>query len=119
MSNLITTSVYRNPSVAKLTSLSGEADLAELESTVILSSVASNLLPGSSNEKSTGESLPEKESEEVIGQFLARPSKQVKWFSRIKWLAGVIGALAWSAVVLAACIHRGSWKRIALPVSSS
>lgn len=114
--------LFRKPSSKKrlspssLYSASHATDLAKLESDVILSSVAANLLPPDLDPRTPG-TVPPQEAGKVIEDFKQVPASLRRW-ARVRRGVVIVGALAWFGVSLARAIVQKQWKGLAYPVSN-
>lgn len=100
-----------------LTSPLGESRLVRLESSVILSAVAENLLRPT--EKGDKEKLQEDDAEEVVEEFVHNETKSSRRWAGVKWGVGLVGGAAFVGVNVAAAVLLGDWKRVIFPVSWS
>ncbi|KAI9634405.1 ABC transporter type 1, transmembrane domain-containing protein [Dioszegia hungarica] len=116
ISRLSRSSRYRSPlSPSRLTSPIGDLNLISLESDTILSALAANVLPAP-REGEVEAKLGGKEAAEVIEDFSKEEGPSVRRWRRVRWAAGVTGALVWLGTVAWGCAVQGDWKRIAFPI---
>ncbi|KIR99113.1 ATP-binding cassette transporter [Cryptococcus deuterogattii 2001/935-1] len=104
-------------SASILVSSSYPSDLANLESSVILDSIATNLLPPwfASTPSKPAERLPEGEAERVIVDFVKQKRRDVTRWQDLRFWIGLLGAVTWFEVELARAVMQGSWKDIIFP----
>ena len=100
-----------------LVSPSRDTDLARLEADVIISSLASSLLPAPLGKSAKPDVLLEKESVEVIQDFMVKP----KWNNRLekwRWITRVLGGALWLGVEVASATttDRRDWRGVVYPV---
>ncbi|OWZ29769.1 ATP-binding cassette transporter [Cryptococcus neoformans AD2-60a] len=108
----------QNPlSTSTLVSSSYPSDLANLESSVILDSLATNLLPpwSASTHSKPAEKLPEGEAERVIMDFVKHKRRDVSRWQDLRFWIGLSGAVTWFEVELARAVVQGSWKDVIFP----
>ncbi|WVQ79432.1 hypothetical protein IAT38_001530 [Cryptococcus sp. DSM 104549] len=100
-----------------LTSASHPSSLSALESTVILESTASNLLPAQAPFSSTnvGEKLASGEAQEIIREFVESKQAGVEMWERIWFWTSLVGGLIWFEVELARGVVHGEWKNVVFP----
>ena len=97
-----------------LYSKSHASDLSKLESDVIISSVASNLLPAHLDQ-SPEQPVPPNQAGRVIEDFKALPLTVKRW-ERVRRGVLLVGAAVWVGVSVARCVFSGHWKGLAYPV---
>ena len=87
--------------------------MSKLESDVIVSAIASNLLSESK------ERFSAREGEEVIGDFMEAQRLAPKRWARVRKAVGVIGAVAFMGVGIAGAVVERRYRDLAFPVGSS
>lgn len=87
-----------------------DSDLAQLESEVILGTVAANLLPESEKV------LPSQEAGKMIEEMKEDDLGMKRW-DRLGWVITLVGAIIWFEVEVARAAILGGWMGILFPVS--
>lgn len=102
----------------KLVSPTSDSDLAKLESDVILSALASSILPRKQSEKGGAEKgLSSEEAEDVIEDFKRYDNVGSERWERVGWVVSWVGGLAFFAISLARAIVEHDWRTAIFPVS--
>lgn len=99
-----------------LTSPYGDANLSKLESDVILSAIASNLLPPSPDGKEKDRIGPD-EAVRVIQDFGEMPKQMRRWKKVRKWVM-VFGAVVWMGLDGTRGVLQHRWRVLMYPVSA-
>jgi hypothetical protein len=95
-----------------------DANLAHLESDVIISSIAANLLPPHLDKKTPEKAVPPKEAGAVIEEFKAKPAGEKRW-ERVRRAVLLVGSGVWFSLEVARAATYGGWKSVAFPVRLS
>ncbi len=92
----------------------GDSDLANLESDVILSSLASSLLPPHAEDRETP--LPAKGAGKIVEDF-KEDELEIKRWERMGWWVRLIGGVALLGVEVVRAVVEKEWKNVPFPVS--
>ena len=96
-----------------------DSDLAKLESDVILSALASSILPRTEEKISVEKGLNSDEAEEVIDDFKKYDDFANERWERVGWVVSIIGGLAFFGVSVARAVVEKDWRTAIFPVSAS
>ena len=104
-----------------LVSPTADSDLSKLESDVILSALASSILPRSesSQERGADKGLSSDEAEDVIEDFKRYDNVASERWERVGWVVGIAGGLLLLGVSIARAIVERDWRVVPFPVSCS
>jgi hypothetical protein len=103
---------------SNLVSPTSDSDLSKLESDVILSALASSILPRpSTSEKGADKGLRSDEAEDVIEDFKKYDNVSLERWERVGWLVGIIGGFVLLGVSVARAIIEKDWRVVPFPVS--
>lgn len=102
-----------------LVSPTADSDLAKLESDVILSALASSILPRSEGTKVdiNEKGLSSDEAEEIIDDFKKYDDFANERWERVSWVVGIVGGLAFLGISIARAVVEKDWRIAILPVS--
>lgn len=100
-----------------LVSPTADSDLAKLESDVILSALASTILPRPV-EKGADRGLASDEAEDVIEDFKRYDDVASERWERIGWIVSIAGGIAFFGISVARAIVEKDWRVAIFPVSS-
>ena len=92
-----------------------DADLAKLESDVILSSLAANLLPPHLDSERPEQPVPPDEAGKVVEDFKELPLEIQRWV-KVRSMVRLIGGVTWLGVEITTASKEGNWKNVAFPV---
>ena len=95
-----------------------DANLAHLESDVIISSIAANLLPPHLDKSAPEKALPSKEAAAVIEEFKETPESEKRWKAARRAVL-IAGAGAWFGLEVAKASSYDEWRGVAFPVSTT
>lgn len=93
-----------------------DLNLAKLESDVILSSLAANLLPPHVDSGVPEEAVHTSEAGRIIDDYKERPLDVKRW-TRVRQGVLVGGSAVWLGVEIGRAILEGGWKSVAFSVS--
>jgi len=105
----------------RLVSPTADSDLSKLESDVILSALASSILPRSeaSQEKGADKGLSSDEAEDVIEDFKRYDNVASERWEKVGWVVGIAGGLLLLGVSIARAVVERDWRVVPFPVSCS
>ncbi|RXK42365.1 ATP-binding cassette transporter [Tremella mesenterica] len=106
-----------SPSLSPDTLISPQADvnLSRLEANVILSALASNLLP-LQQDATSEKPIPVEEAQAIIEEFRSIESPDAKRWEKVGRIIGIAGGSIYLAVQLASSIITNRWLDIAFPM---
>lgn len=119
--NILATNRYlsRSPSprlsAQSLVSPTSDSDLAKLESDVILSAVAGNLLPPHKKDDGLDKPLPSKEVGKVVEDYKEEAVDVRRW-ERVGWIVRIVGGVVYLGIEVARAVVDREWKGVAFPV---
>ncbi|ODO06989.1 hypothetical protein I350_04354 [Cryptococcus amylolentus CBS 6273] len=104
-------------SVSALRSTTMSPEFSTLESTVILDSLASNLLPPypASDPSSTEEPLDEKNAEDLVRDWRSRRTRSEDFWQNVRFWVGIVGGILWFEVEIAKAARQGTWLELIFP----
>ena len=103
---------------SNLVSPTSDSDLSKLESDVILSALASSILPRpSTSEKGADKGLSSDDAEDIIEDFKKYDYVSSERWERVGWLVGIIGGIVFLGVSVARAIMEQDWRVVPFPVS--
>lgn len=99
-----------------LVSPTSDSDLAKLESDVILSALASSILPRSDEKKGDEKGLSSDEAEDVIEDFKKYDDVANERWEKVGWVVGIVGGIAFFGISIARAIIERDWRTAFFPV---
>jgi len=103
-----------------LVSPTSDSDLSKLESDVILSALASSILPRpstSASEKGADKGISADEAEDIIEDFKKYDNVSSERWEKVGWVVGIVGGLALLGVSVTRAIMEQDWRVVPFPVS--
>ena len=103
-------------SPSQLISPSADSDLAKLEANVIISSIATSLLPPSLRKSEPEKSLPVQDALKVIEDFKVESLSSKRWQTIRYWIR-IGGGAVWFLLEGARAVESKRWQPVVYPVS--
>jgi hypothetical protein len=104
-----------------LVSPTSDSDLSKLESDVILSALASSILPRHQGEKEKGaeadKGISSDEAEDIIEDFKRYDNVAIERWEKVGWLVSIVGGIALLGVSIARAYIELEWRGLPFPVS--